>query len=393
MSLYAKRGVSAQKEEVHAATKNIDKGLYPKAFCKIYEDVLGGDDAWVNVMHADGAGTKSILAYLYWRQTGDISVWKGIAQDAIVMNTDDLLCVGIYDKMLFSSSIDRNKNLIPGDVLQSLIEGTQEFFDTMRSHDVNITFMGGETADVGDVVRTIAVNGTMAARWPKNKIITNEKIKPGNVIVGFSSYGQAVYESEYNSGIASNGLTSARHDVLNKKYKTSYPESLDNLLQDDVSYIGPHDLTDEVTINYNNQSFNTLVGKLLLSPTRTFAPLVKQILLQHFDAVSGMIHCSGGGQTKCMKYVPEHVRIVKDNLFTAPEIFRIIQQSSGADDKEMFQVFNMGCRLEVYTDENTANQLISLSESFNIEAQVIGRVEEAPKKELKIITNQKEIVY
>lgn len=393
MSLYAKRGVSAQKEEVHAATKNIDKGLYPKAFCKIYEDVLGGDDAWVNVMHADGAGTKSILAYLYWRQTGDISVWKGIAQDAIVMNTDDLLCVGIYDKMLFSSSIDRNKNLIPVDVLQSLIEGTQEFFDTMRSHDVNITFMGGETADVGDVVRTIAVNGTMAARWPKNKIITNEKIKPGNVIVGFSSYGQAVYESEYNSGIASNGLTSARHDVLNKKYKTSYPESLDNLLQDDVSYIGPHDLTDEVTINYNNKSFNTLVGKLLLSPTRTFAPLVKQILLQHFDAVSGMIHCSGGGQTKCMKYVPEHVRIVKDNLFTAPEIFRIIQQSSGADDKEMFQVFNMGCRLEVYTDENTANQLISLSESFNIEAQVIGRVEEAPKKELKIITNQKEIVY
>jgi phosphoribosylformylglycinamidine cyclo-ligase len=393
MSLYAKRGVSAQKEEVHAATKNIDKGLFPKAFCKIYEDVLGGDEAWVNVMHADGAGTKSILAYLYWRQTGDLSVWKGIAQDAVVMNTDDLLCVGIYDKMLFSSSIDRNKNLIPGDVLQAIIEGTQEFFDTMRSHDVNITFMGGETADVGDVVRTIAVNGTMTARWPKNKVITNEKIKPGNVIVGFSSFGQSVYESEYNSGIASNGLTSARHDVLNKKYKNSFPESLDNLLTDDVAYIGPYDMADEIAINYRNQTFNTLVGKLLLSPTRTFAPLVKQILLQHFDSVYGMIHCSGGGQTKCMKYVPEYVRIVKDNLFASPEIFKLIQQSSGADDKEMYQVFNMGCRLEIYTEETKADQLISLANNFGIEAQVIGRVEEAPKKELKIITNQKEIVY
>ncbi len=393
MSLYAKRGVSAQKEEVHAATKNIDKGLFPKAFCKIYEDVLGGDDAWVNVMHADGAGTKSILAYLYWRQTGDLSVWKGIAQDAIVMNTDDLLCVGIYDKMLFSSSIDRNKNLIPGDVLQAIIEGTQEFFDAMRTHDVNITFMGGETADVGDVVRTIAVNGTMAARWPKDKIITNEKIKAGNVIVGFSSYGQAVYESEYNSGIASNGLTSARHDMLNKKYKNSYPESLDNLLQEDVAYIGPYDMTDEITINYRNQALNTLVGKLLLSPTRTFAPLVKQILLQHFDSVYGMIHCSGGGQTKCMKYVPDNVRIVKDNLFKAPEIFRLIQESSGADDKEMYQVFNMGCRLEIYTDENTADKLISIANNFGIESQVIGRVEAAPAKELKIIMDQKEIVY
>jgi phosphoribosylformylglycinamidine cyclo-ligase len=393
MSLYAKRGVSAQKEEVHAATKNIDKGLFPKAFCKIYEDVLGGDDAWVNLMHADGAGTKSILAYLYWRQTGDLSVWRGIAQDAIVMNTDDLLCVGIYDKMLFSSSIDRNKNLIPGDVLQAIIEGTQEFFDNMRSHDVNITFMGGETADVGDVVRTIAVNGTMAARWPKNRIITNEKIKPGNVIVGLSSYGQSVYESEYNSGIASNGLTSARHDTLNKKYKTSYPESLDNLMHDDVAYIGPYDLADEIAINYRNQSFNIPVGKLLLSPTRTFAPLMKQLLEQHFDSIFGLIHCSGGGQTKCMKYVPDNVRIVKNNLFTSPEIFKVIQESSKADDKEMYQVFNMGCRLEIYTDETTASKLINIAEDFGIEAQVIGRVEEAEQMELKIITNQKEIVY
>ena len=392
MSLYAKRGVSAQKEEVHAATRNIDKGLYPRAFCKIYPDVLGEDDAWVNVMHADGAGTKSVLAYLYWRQTGDLSVWKGIAQDAIVMNTDDLICVGIYDKLLFSSSIDRNKNLIPGEVLQALIEGSQEFFDTMRSHDVHITFMGGETADVGDVVRTIAVNGTMTARWPKDKIITNEKIKPGNVIVGLAGFGQAVYEQEYNSGIASNGLTSARHDVLNKKYKTSYPESLDNLLADEVSYIGAYDLMDNFDVSYRDQQFTTTIGKLILSPTRTFAPVVKKILAEHFDAVYGMIHCSGGGQTKCMKYVPDNVRIVKDNLFQAPEIFRIIQQSSGADDKEMYQVFNMGTRLELYTDEKNADVLISIAKEFGIDAQVIGRVEEGAH-ELVVKANNQEIRY
>ena len=392
MSLYAKRGVSAQKEEVHAATRNIDKGLYPRAFCKIYPDVLGEDDAWVNVMHADGAGTKSVLAYLYWRQTGDLSVWKGIAQDAIVMNTDDLICVGIYDKLLFSSSIDRNKNLIPGEVLQALIEGSQEFFDTMRSHDVHITFMGGETADVGDVVRTIAVNGTMTARWPKDKIITNEKIKPGNVIVGLAGFGEAVYEQEYNSGIASNGLTSARHDVLNKKYKTSYPESLDNLLADEVSYIGAYDLMDNFDVSYRDQQFTTTIGKLILSPTRTFAPVVKKILAEHFDAIYGMIHCSGGGQTKCMKYMPDNVRIVKDNLFQAPEIFRIIQQSSGADDKEMYQVFNMGTRLELYTDEKNADVLISIAKEFGIDAQVIGRVEEGAH-ELVVKANNQEIRY
>lgn len=393
MSLYAKRGVSAQKEEVHAATKNIDKGLFPKAFCKIYEDVLGDDAGWVNVMHADGAGTKSILAYLYWRQTGDLSVWKGIAQDAIVMNTDDLLCVGIYDKLLFSSSIDRNKNLIPGEVLKAIIEGTQEFFDTMHQHGVHITFMGGETADVGDVVRTIAVNGTLTARWPKAKIITNEKIKPGNVIVGFASYGQANYEHEYNSGIASNGLTSARHDVLNKKYKTAYPESLDNLMGDDVAYIGPYDLADETEVHYCGQSFKLPVGKLVLSPTRTFAPVVKQILAEHFEWINGMIHCSGGGQTKCMKYVPENVRIVKDNLFPVPEVFRLIQQSSGADDKEMYQVFNMGCRLELYTDEKNADRLISMAKDFGVEAQVIGRVEDSEGQTLEIAHYSKKISY
>jgi phosphoribosylformylglycinamidine cyclo-ligase len=392
MSLYAKRGVSAQKEEVHAATKNIDKGLYPKAFCKIYEDVLGGDKDWVNIMHADGAGTKSILAYLYWKETGDLSVWKGIAQDAIVMNTDDMICVGVYDNLLFSSSIDRNKNLIPGEVLQALIEGTQEFFDTMQQHDVSIAFMGGETADVGDVVRTIAVNGTMTARWPKNMIITNEKIKPGNVIVGFASYGQALYEQAYNSGIGSNGLTSARHDVLAKRYKTAFPESLDNSISDDVAYIGKYNLTDEVEVMNKGKKENRSIGHLILSPTRTFMPVVKQILKEHFDAVNGMIHCSGGGQTKCMKYVPDNVNIVKDNLFSAPEIFSIIQQSSGADDKEMYQVFNMGCRLEIYTDEKNADQLISIGDSFGIDARVIGRVEEGNKK-LTLKNLPSEIVY
>lgn len=393
MSLYTKRGVSAQKEEVHAATKNIDKGLYPKAFCKIYKDVLGNDDQWVNVMHADGAGTKSILAYLYWKETGDVSVWKGIAQDAIVMNLDDLLCTGIYTNILFSSSIDRNKNLIPGDVLQAIIEGTQEFFDEMHSHKIDIAFLGGETADVGDVVRTIAVNGTMTARWPKEKIITNGKIKPGNVIVGLASFGKSVFEQEYNSGIGSNGLTSARHDVLNKFYKENFPETFENSLADDVVYIGNHRMTDEVSVKFHNQQIKTNIGKLILSPTRTFAPVVKRILEEHFDSVYGMIHCSGGGQTKCMKYVPDNVHIIKDNLFEAPEIFKIIQQSSGADDKEMYQVFNMGCRLEIYTGEKNADQLISIARELNIDAQVIGRVEEANGKLLSIKTASNSIAY
>jgi len=393
MSLYSKRGVSAQKEEVHAATKNIDKGLYPKAFCKIYKDVLGNDNAWVNVMHADGAGTKSVLAYLYWKETGDLSVWKGIAQDAIVMNLDDLLCVGIYDHLLFSSSIDRNKNLIPGEVLQALIEGSQEFLNAMNNFDVNIAFLGGETADVGDVVRTIAVNGTMSARWPKGKVITNEKIKPGNVIVGLASFGRSSFEMEYNSGIGSNGLTSARHDVLHKYYAENFPETFDEFLTDDIVYIGKHRLTDTIDIQYRNKTFKTDIGKLILSPTRTFAPVVKQILDEHFDDISGLIHCSGGGQTKCMKYVPDNVKIIKDNLFEPPEIFKIIQQSSGADDKEMYQVFNMGCRLEIYTDEKNADRLISIANEYDIEAQVIGRVEAANEKVLNIVLPNNEIVY
>jgi phosphoribosylformylglycinamidine cyclo-ligase len=381
MSLYSKRGVSAQKEDVHAATKNLDKGLYPKAFCKIYRDVLCGDDNWVNVMHADGAGTKSIIAYLYWKETGDLSVWKGIAQDAIVMNLDDLLCAGIYDQLLFSSTIDRNKIVIPAEILEEVINGTQEFFDKMKGFGINITFMGGETADVGDVVRTIAVNGTMAARWPKSKLITNEKIKPGNVIVGLAGFGQANYETEYNSGIGSNGLTSARHDLLHKVYGARFPESFDtfnNSLHDEVVYIGPHNLTDIVDGNKE-------VGKLLLSPTRTFAPVMKTILEMHFDSVYGLIHCSGGGQTKCLKYIPENARIIKDNLFEPPLIFNLIQNDSKVDNHEMYQVFNMGTRQEIYTNERDAVKIISIANSFGIEAQVIGRVEASEKKELRIM--------
>jgi len=389
MSLYSKRGVSAQKEEVHAATKNLDKGLYPNAFCKIYGDVLCGDKDWVNVMHADGAGTKSILAYLYWKETGDSSVWRGIAQDAIVMNLDDLLCVGIYDKLIFSSTIDRNKTVIPAEVLEAVINGSQEFFESMKAFGVNITFMGGETADVGDVVRTIAVNGTMTARWPKTRLITNDKIKAGNVIVGLAGYGQATYETDYNSGLASNGLTSARHDVLAKEYGTRYPESFDHSLDESVVYIGPHKMSD--TVETGNGT--TTVGKLLLSPTRTFAPVLKELLQDHFDDVNGLIHCSGGGQTKCLKYLPSNLRVIKDNLFEPPVVFKMIQAASKADNREMYQVFNMGTRLEIYTDEKNAGKMISVAKRFSVDAQVIGRVEESDKKELVIKTGGKDISF
>jgi phosphoribosylformylglycinamidine cyclo-ligase len=388
MSLYSQRGVSAQKEDVHAATRNLSKGLYPRAFCKIDPDLLGGDADWVNVMHADGAGTKSILAYLYWKETGDLSVWKGIAQDAIVMNLDDLICTGIFDRMLFSSSIDRNKNRIPGEVLTAIIEGTQEFLDRMHSLDVNIAFMGGETADVGDVVRTVAVNGTMAARWRKSALITNEGIAPGQVIVGLASNGQSSYETTYNSGIGSNGLTSARHDVLHKHYKT-FPETFDELLSEKVIYIGPHRLTDTI----DAEGRLCTVGHLLLSPTRTFAPVVRTMLEEHFDQVHGLIHCSGGGQTKCAKYLPEDVAVIKDNLPEAPEIFRLIQSCSGSDDREMYQVFNMGIRLEVYTSEQAAEALIAIARHYGIDAQVIGRVESSVKKEVVIRTGGTEIRY
>lgn len=393
MSLYNKRGVSAQKEEVHAAVKNLDQGLYPHAFCKIHPDYLGGDDDFVNIMHADGAGTKSILAYLYWKETGDISAWKGIAQDAIVMNLDDLLCVGIYDNIVFNSTIDRNKNLIPGEVLEQIINGSQELFDQLKTFGVNIHYLGGETADVGDVVRTIAVNGTMTSRWPKNKIISNEKIKAGDVIVGFASFGQSTYETVHNSGIGSNGLTSARHDVLSKFYAEHFKESYDNNLAEDVVYIGKHKLSESIKLTTHDSQFTTNIGKLILSPTRTYAPVMKLLLENHFDKIHGLIHCSGGGQTKCMKYLPGNFRIIKDNLFDPPEIFNIIKQNSGSNNKEMYEVFNMGCRLEIYCEAAEAGTMIDAANEFGIAAQVIGRVEASEKKELVIRLKDEEIKY
>ncbi len=390
MSLYSQRGVSAQKEEVHAATKHLDQGLFPNAFCKVYPDYLGGDSSLVNVMHADGAGTKSILAYLYWKETGDISIWKGIAQDAIVMNLDDLLCVGIYDNIVFNSTIDRNKHIISGEVLEQIIGGSQELFDTLKTFGVNIHYLGGETADVGDVVRTAAVNGTMTCRWPKDKIISNDKIQAGDVIVGFSSSGQASYETEYNSGIGSNGLTSARHDVLGKFYAEHFKESYNTDLDEAVVYIGKNRLTDEVVLSNGNK---TSIGKLILSPTRTYAPVLKSLLHEHFEKIHGLIHCSGGGQTKCMKYLPGNFRIIKDNLFPAPEIFNIIKENSGSSNREMYEVFNMGCRLEVYCAPADADLVIAAALAVDIDARVIGRVEANDKKELVIRLADEEIIY
>jgi phosphoribosylformylglycinamidine cyclo-ligase len=389
MSLYSQRGVSAQKEEVHQATRGLDPGLYPDAFCKIYPDYLCEDSNWVNIMHADGAGTKSILAYLYWRETGDLSVWKGIAQDAIVMNLDDLLCVGVTSPLLFSSTIDRNKRLIPGDVLEAIIEGTRSFFETMRSYGIQIHYLGGETADVGDLVRTITVNGTMTARWPKAKLITNQKIAPGDVIIGLAGFGQTNYETAYNSGLASNGLTSARHDSLHKTYGARFPESYDNGLDESVVYIGPHQLGDTILV----EGQSCTVGQLLLSPTRTFAPVLAKMITDHFDAIHGLVHCSGGGQTKCLKYLPGPMKLVKDNLFAPPPVFGLIQQASGADAQEMYQVFNMGTRMEIYTSAAAADQLIELARSFGVAAQVIGQVESAPTKSLEIVLGQQRLHF
>ena len=418
-SFYSQRGVSAQKEEVHAAIQNLDAGLYPHAFCKMYPDLIGSDEKFINIMHADGAGTKSILAYLYWKENGDVNVWKGIAQDAVAMNLDDLLCVGVYDNLLFSSTIDRNKKRIPGEVLKAIIEGTQEFFDLLKTFGVTIQYLGGETADVGDVVRTIAVNGTMMARREKSKIITNEKIQPGDVMVGFASYGQTTYETEYNSGLGSNGLTSARHDVLSKYYAEHYPETYEPSLPGEVVYIGKNRMTDEFELSAfrsqksaisnqlsdENSLFAThsslltsqhsplTIGKLLLSPTRTYAPLMKRLLEAHFSDLHGVIHCSGGGQTKCMKYLPSNMRVIKDNLFAPPPIFELIQQNSGVDNKEMYQVFNMGHRLEIFTNEKAANEMIAIAKEFNIEGKIIGRTEASDIKELKLMVNDEVISY
>jgi phosphoribosylformylglycinamidine cyclo-ligase len=374
---YALRGVSAQKEEVHKAVAKLDKGLYPKAFCKIYPDYWGNDNDYCNIMHADGAGTKSILAYLYWKETGDMSVWKGVAIDSIVMNIDDMLCVGATGPFTYSSTIGRNKHLIPGEVIGDIINGSQEFFDTLKTYGIDVHFMGGETADVGDVVRTVIVDGTMAARMPRKKIITTDNIAPGDVIVSFASYGQAIYETEYNSGIGSNGLTSARHELLHHDYAAKYPESLDPALPKEVVYNGIYKLTDATETPLD-------AGKMILSPTRTYAPLVLKALESHFDKIHGIIHCSGGGQTKCLHYLPEGLRIVKNNLLAAPPIFRMIQKAAGTDWREMYQVFNMGQRLEIFTDKETANALVELAVTFNIDAQISGYVEAAEKNSLTI---------
>jgi phosphoribosylformylglycinamidine cyclo-ligase len=374
---YNQRGVSAQKEDVHKAISKLDMGLYPNAFCKIYPDYWGGDEAYCNLMHADGAGTKSILAYMYWKETGDLSVWKGIAIDAIVMNIDDLLCVGATGPFTYSSTIGRNKHLIPGDVISELINGTQSYFNTLEQHGIEVRLMGGETADVGDVVRTVIVDGTMACRMRRDKLVTTEKLTEGDVVVSLASYGQAIYEDEYNSGMGSNGLTSARHELLKKEYATKYPESVDPNLPSDVVYNGNYGLLDATETPLN-------VGKMILSPTRTYAPVVLKVLQQHFDKIHGIIHCSGGGQSKVLHYLPRPMRVVKNNLLPAPPLFKMIQQSAGTDWKEMYQVFNMGQRLEIYTDKETAQSIVEIARSFNIEAQVSGHVEASDVKEVVV---------
>lgn len=374
---YALRGVSAQKEDVHKAISKLDKGLFDKAFCSIYPDFWGGDPSYCNIMHADGAGTKSVLAYMYWKETGDLSVWKGIAIDAIVMNIDDMLCVGATGPFTYSSTIGRNKNLVPGEVIAAIINGTQEFFERLEDYGVSVHFMGGETADVGDVVRTVIVDGTMACRMPRNKVVTTSGIKPGDVIVSFSSYGQSSYEDAYNSGIGSNGLTSARHEMLHSSYAVDYPESVDPQLPKEVVYNGKYKLTDKTTTGLD-------VGKMLLSPTRTYAPLVLKMLEAHTEAIHGIVHCSGGGQTKCLHYLPDGLRIVKDNLLPTPPLFTMIQEAAGTDWKEMYQVFNMGQRLEVFTDQKTAAALVELAGTFDIDAQISGRVEAAERNSLVI---------
>ncbi len=384
---YTLRGVSASKEDVHNAIKNIDKGLFPKAFCKVVPDILTGDEDYCIVMHADGAGTKSSLAYAYWKETGDMSVWKGIAIDSIVMNIDDLLCVGITDNILLSSTIGRNKQLIPGEVISHIINGTEEFLAQLRDLGVGIYSTGGETADVGDLVRTIIVDSTVTARAKRSDIISNHNIKPGNVIVGLASFGQATYEDEYNGGMGSNGLTSARHDVFNKTIANKYPETYDSSLDNSVVYCGNLDLTSESTVK------GITAGKLVLSPTRTYAPIIARILKEYRHKIDGIVHCSGGAQTKVLHFLNDDSRVVKNNLFPIPPLFSMIQEQSKTDWKEMYKVFNMGHRMEIYTDEKTALDLIEISKSFNVDAQIIGHVEKAETKNVIINSTYGEFVY
>jgi phosphoribosylformylglycinamidine cyclo-ligase len=383
---YGLRGVSSQKEDVHNAIRHVDKGLYPKAFCKIIPDLLGNDPEYCNIMHADGAGTKSSLAYLYWRETGDMSVWKGIAQDAIVMNTDDLLCVGVTGPFLLSSTIGRNKNRIPGEVIAAIINGTEEFCANMRDMGIEIYTTGGETADVGDLVRTVIVDSTLTARAIRSDIISNHTIVPGQVIVGFASYGKATYESEYNGGMGSNGLTSARHDVFSSEYREKYPESYDTALPENVVYCGSKKLTDAVAGSPLD------AGKLVLSPTRTYAPLVQSILKELRPAVKGMVHCSGGGQTKVLHFT-DNLHVVKNNLLPIPPLFQMIKEESGTAWDEMFRVFNMGHRLEIYTDEKSAETMIQLAKSYDIDSQIIGYTEASDAKSLSISGEWGELRY
>ena len=385
-SRYAQRGVSSSKEDVHNAIKNIDKGLYPKAFCKIIPDLLSGDDSSCLIMHADGAGTKSSLAYTYWKETGDLSVWRGVAQDAIVMNTDDLLCVGAVDNILLSSTIGRNKRLIPGEVISAIINGTEEFLQTMRDMGVNIISTGGETADVGDIVRTIIVDSTVTAKMKRADVVDNANIKAGCCIVGLSSFGQATYENQYNGGMGSNGLTSARHDVFNNYLSKLYPDSFDGGVPADLAYTGKYKLTDKVPGTELN------MGQLVLSPTRTYAPIIKTILNEYRGNLYGMVHCSGGGQTKVLHFV-DNVHIIKDNLFETPILFKTIQEESLTPWKEMFSVFNMGHRMELYVDESVAEDIIKISKLYGVDAQIIGRVESANAPTLTIKHNSEEYFY
>ena len=370
---YMMRGVSAMKEDVHNAIKHIDKGIFPQAFCKIIPDILGGDPEYCNIMHADGAGTKSSLAYMYWKETGDVSVWKGVAQDALIMNTDDLLCVGAVDNILVSSTIGRNKMLIPGEVISAIINGTDELLQQMRDMGIGIYATGGETADVGDLVRTIIVDSTVTCRMKRSDVIDNAHIRPGDVIVGLSSSGQATYESEYNGGMGSNGLTSARHDVFAKYLAEKYPESYDHAMPEELVYSGTRRLTDPV------EGTPLDAGRLVLSPTRTYAPVVKRLLDELRPRIHGMVHCTGGAQTKVLHFVGENCRVVKDNLFPVPPLFRLIAEESGTDWSEMYKVFNMGHRLEVYVDPADADRVIDISRSFHIDAQVVGHIEEGPR--------------
>ncbi|NNL03387.1 MAG: phosphoribosylformylglycinamidine cyclo-ligase [Eudoraea sp.] len=384
---YDQRGVSASKEDVHNAIKNIDKGLFPNAFCKIVEDYLTRDEKYCLVMHADGAGTKSSLAYMYWKETGDLSVWKGIAQDALIMNLDDLLCVGVTDNILLSSTIGRNKNLIPGEVISAIINGTEELIEGLANHGITIYSTGGETADVGDLVRTIIVDSTVTARLKRANVIDNANISPGDVIVGLASYGQATYEPEYNGGMGSNGLTSARHDVFSKYLSSKYPESYDSQVPEELVYAGNVKLTDAVPDSPLD------AGKLVLSPTRTYAPIIKKIL-QKYDSkdIHGMVHCSGGAQTKILHFI-EDLHIVKNNMFTIPPLFKLIQEQSGTDWKEMYQVFNCGHRMEIYVKESLAKDLIAISQEFNVDAQIVGYVESSTTKKLTIESEYGTFIY